>query len=77
MAIHSSILAWRQRSLAGYSPCNPGQSPGVGSRSLLQGIFPIQGSNPGLPHCREILHQVSYQGSPQNLQLLTKFILNE
>ena len=34
-----------------YSPCNcPGQNTGVGSLSLLQGIFPTQGSNPGLPH---------------------------
>ena len=36
-----------------YSPRNsPGQDTGVGSCSLLQGIFPTQGSNPGLPHCR-------------------------
>ena len=39
-----------------YSPWNsPGQNTGVGSLSLLQGIFPTQGSNPGLPHCRRIL----------------------
>ena len=39
-----------------YSPWNsPGQNTGVGSLSLLQGIFPTQGSNPGLPHCRQIL----------------------
>ena len=37
---------------------------GVGSRSLLQGIFPTQGWNPGLPHCRWILYQLSHQGSP-------------
>jgi len=35
----------------------------VGSLSLLQGIFPTQGSNPGLLHCRWILYQLSYQGS--------------
>ena len=36
-----------------YSPWNStGQNTGVGSRSLLQGIFPTQGSNPGLLHCR-------------------------
>ena len=36
-----------------YSPWNsPGQNTGVGSRSLLQGIFPTQESNPGLPRCR-------------------------
>ena len=37
---------------------------GVGSLSLLQGIFPTQGSNPGLPHCRQILSQLSHKGSP-------------
>ena len=47
-----------------YSPRNsPGQNAGVGSLSLLQGIFPIQGSNPGLPHCRWVLYQLSHQGS--------------
>ena len=34
-----------------------------GELSLLQGIFPAQGSNPGLPHCRQILYQLSYKGS--------------
>ena len=37
---------------------------GLGSLSLLQGIFPTQGSNPGLPHCRWILYQLSHKGSP-------------
>ena len=47
------------------SPWNsPGQNTRVGSLSLLQGIFPTQGSNQGLPHCRQILYQLSYQGSP-------------
>ena len=46
------------------SPWNsPGQNTGVGSLSLLQGIFPIQGLNAGLPHCRWILYQPSHQGS--------------
>ena len=35
-----------------------------GSISLLQGIFPTQGSNPGLLRYRQILHQLSHQGSP-------------
>ena len=44
-----------------YSPWNsPGQNTGVGSLSLLQGIFPAQGSNWGLLHCRWILYQLSY-----------------
>ena len=48
-----------------YSPWNsPGQNTGVGCLSLLQGIFPTQGSKPGLPHCRWILYQLSHQGSP-------------
>ena len=42
---------------------SPGQNTGVGSLSLLQGIFPTQRSNPGLPHCRQILYQLSHQGS--------------
>ena len=43
-----------------YSPWNsPSQNTGVGSLSLLQGIFPTQGLNPGLPHCRWILYQLS------------------
>ena len=46
-----------------YSPWNaPGQNTGVDSLSLLQGIFPTQGSNPGLPHCRWILYQLSHKG---------------
>ena len=49
-----------------YSPWDsPGQNTGVGRVSLLQGIFPTQRSNPGLPHCRWILYQLNYQGSPR------------
>ena len=48
-----------------YSPANfLGQNTGVGSLSLLQGVFPTQELNPGLPHCRWIPYQVSYKGSP-------------
>ena len=47
-----------------YSPWNsPGQNTGVGSLSLLQGIFPTQGLNSSLPHCRRILYQLSHKGS--------------
>ena len=42
----------------------------MGSLSLLQGIFPIQGSNPGLPHFRQILYQLSYQGSPDSFRTM-------
>ena len=49
-----------------YSPWgSPDQNTGVGSPSLLQGIFPNRGLNPGLPHCRQILYQLSHQGSPK------------
>ena len=44
----------------------------MGSLSLLQGIFPTQGSNPGLPHCRQILYQLSLQGSPEYREEYTK-----
>ena len=51
-----------------YSPWNsPGQNSGVGSLSLLQGIFASQGLNPGLPHCGWVLYQLSYKG---NLRVL-------
>ena len=40
----------------------------MGSLSLLQGIFPSQGSNPGLLHCRWILYQLSHQRSPRRLE---------
>ena len=85
------------------------QNTGVGSLSLLQGIFPTQGSNPGIPHCRQIslpaeplgkpkntgagslsllqwifptqgllhckqiLYQLSYEGSPAHLQMQEKY----
>ena len=65
---------WKWRSLspvrpfATYSPWNsPGQNTGVGCLSLLQGIFPTQGSNSSLPHCRRILYQLSHKGSPSIL----------
>ena len=52
-----------------YSSRNsPGQNSGVGSFSLLQGIFPTQGSNLGLPYCRQILYQLSHKGSPRILE---------
>ena len=42
---------------------SPGQNAGVGSLSLLWGIFPTQGLNPSPPHCRRMLYQMSHQGS--------------
>ena len=46
---------------------SPAQN-GVGSLFLLQGILPTQGLNPGLLHCRQILYQLSYQGSPNKAE---------
>ena len=52
-----------------YSPWNsPDQNTGVGSLSLLQGVCPTQASNPGLPHCRWILYQLSHKGSSRILK---------
>ena len=61
-AIEPRSPAWQADSL----PAKPQGKPkntGVGSLSLLQGIFQIQESNWGLLHCRKILYQLSYQGS--------------
>ena len=51
-------------SLPSEPPGKP-KSTGVGSLSLLQGIFPTQGLNWNLPHCRQIFYQLSYQESPK------------
>ena len=52
-----------------YSPWNSlGQNTGVSSLSLLQGIFPTQGLNPGLPHWRQILYQLSHKRSSRILE---------
>ena len=45
----------------------PGKNTGVGCHAHLQGVFPTQGSNQGLPHCRRILYQLSHQGSPEGI----------
>ena len=42
---------------------SPGKNTGVCSHSLLQGIFPTQGLNPGLLHCRQIIYRLSHSGS--------------
>ena len=47
---------------------SPDKNTRMGCHFLLQGIFPIQGWNPGLPHCRWILYCVSHQGSPRTLE---------
>ena len=55
-----------------YSPWNPpGQNTGVGSLSLLEGIFLIQGLDPDLPHCRQIIYQLSHKGRPRILEWIS------
>ena len=49
---------------------SPGKKTGAGCHSLLQGIFPTQGSSPGLPHCSQILYHLSHQGSPFRIREL-------
>ena len=46
---------------------SPGKNTGVGCHARLKGIFPTQGWNPGLPHCKQILYYLNHQGSPCNL----------
>ena len=50
---------------------SPGQNTRVGCCVLLQGIVPMQGSNPGLPRCRQILYHLSHQGSPRILKWIS------
>ena len=62
-----------------FLPSEPPGKPmktGMGSLSLLQGIFPTQESNWGLLHCRWILYQLSYQGSPTATARTSNTMLN-
>ena len=64
-----SVVSDSLRPHALYSPWkSPGQNTGMGSLSLLRGIFPTQGSHPSLPHCRWILYQLSHKGRPRILE---------
>ena len=47
---------------------SPGKNTRVDCHDLLQGIFPTQGLNPGLPHCRQILYHLNHQGNPSPVQ---------
>ena len=65
----SSVMANSLRPHGLYSPWNSlGQNTRVGSLSLLQGIFTIHGSNPGLPQCRHIFYWLSHKRSPRILE---------
>ena len=59
--------------VACFRPWNsPGKSTGVGSHCFLQVIFPTQGLNPGLLHCRQILYHLSHHGGLSSTMLLYK-----
>ena len=59
-----SVMSYSLQLHGPYSPWNsPGQNTGVGSLSLLQGIFPTQGLNPDLPHGKRVLYQLSHKGN--------------
>ena len=61
-----------------YSPWNSlGRNTGRGNRSLLQGIFPTQGLNPGLPQCRQILYQLNHQGIKNEIKIRRRNITNK
>ena len=80
---HSVWLFATPRTVARQAPLSmefSRKNIGVGCHFLLQGIFPTQGVNPGLPHCRRILYHLSHQGirliKPGwgNIRLAKKFL---
>ena len=89
---HTPVLlpgeSHEQRSLTGYSPWGRKESDtteatehtkhtGVDCHFLLQGIFPTQGLNLGLPHCRQTLYHLSHQGSPIEEAYLNRHFFSE
>ena len=74
LVIHSCLTLYNPMdySLPGTSVRgdSPGKNTKMGCHVLLQGIFPTQGLNPGLPHCRQIPYCLSHQGSPKVILLL-------
>ena len=66
--------------VAGQAPPSwdfPGMSTGVGCYFLLQGVFLMQGSTLGLPHCRQTLYHLSHQGSPWGFEGLILLVLSQ
>ena len=67
MKVKVAQLCPTLRPLGIYSPWNSlGQNTGVGSLSVFHGLFPTQGSNPGLPHCMQILYQLSHKETQEH-----------
>ena len=56
---------------------SPGKNTRVGSHSFLQGIFPAQRSNPGLPHCRQSLYRLNHWGCPRTLKWVQSEIIHK
>ena len=66
LVVHSCLTLFDPWTVASQALCawdSPGKNTGVGYHSILQGIFPTQGSNPDLLHCRQILYHLSHKGS--------------
>ena len=78
ICMHVCLVAWLCLTLCDPMNCgppgssvhgdSPGKNTGVACHALLQGIFPTQGSNPGLLHCRRILYHLRHQGTPRILE---------
>ena len=79
VAVHGVTKSWTGLKRRDCSPPgssdhgdSPGRSSRMGCNALLWGIFPTQESNGGLLLCRQILHQLSHQGSPEQQQKTIK-----
>ena len=72
LVTHSCLTLWDPMDCSLLGSCvhgdSPGKNTGVGSHALLQGIFPTQGSNSGLPNSRQIIYCLSHQGRPWILE---------
>ena len=62
------LVFWGRKKYSKVKVTQSCPNTGVSSLSLLQGIFPTQGLNPGVPHCRQTLYQLSHKGSPRTLE---------
>ena len=67
MAVSDFVTPWTVACQAPHPWDFSGKNIGVGCHSLLRGILPTQGSNPGLPYCRRILYHLSHKGSPRGI----------
>ena len=64
--VSDSLQPYGLQSARLFCPWNfPGKNTRMGCHFLLQRIFPAQGSNPGLPKCRQTLYRLSHEGSPR------------